>query len=182
MHLRRFLLGVLSLTCGATAAFCGGTVDDGWHGLTAGGDVDALAPLTAPNGVACGDFHAPITPAACGDAGVPAIDQECRKTLSAPEPLFVACAPSDDPNASNCVAFLPPSACIPGPQGDAYCHEFFRQFIRGSASFVARCEANVFSECRLVAQGECNGQFSNCADWQLCVARDAGWTCESPCQ
>ncbi len=183
MDLRRIVLGVLSLACGVAGAFCGGTVDDGWNGLTAGGDVDALAPLGSPNGVACGDFHAPITPAPCdGDAGATAMDQECQQSLPAPPPLGTGCAPLDR-NSSYCVAY-PPGAppCKAGPEGDAYCHEFFRQFIRGNASFVAQCPNHFPDTCQLVAQGECNGQFSRCAPWQLCVARDAGWTCESPCQ
>jgi hypothetical protein len=176
---------VLAVVPAVTSAFadCGGTVSDGWDGLSQGGDTDALAPLGTPSGSKCAGYDA----SAWSTRFPCATQTDCTAMTGALQPpewlLTVTCQHVGGTDASFCVGQdghgMPPCQ---GVEGSAYCRAWISQYVLGvTANQIAgQCdEAAGLGTCTFTA-GLCTSQFGMCND--ICVTRDGAPRCETPCE
>ena len=131
----RLRIVVWSVTAMGVVTSCGGVFDDGWSGLSEGGDVRLLHEA----GAACigADASAATTPPECSNVGEE--DPACAAWLQSMWPVgapFIAgCSgpvPLMDGGQHNvCTLKYAPPPCNYGPAGDKYCTAWFAQFYDG---------------------------------------------------
>lgn len=176
---------LVSLLYGALMlSVCGGQVDDGRGGLSQGGNIGDLPP-PGTEGASCTDYDAaaffPLDGPPCDSAS--GGDLDCVDWRSANFPKNwggqAICGAFD--GQTHCYANPPTTGCnADNPViANAFCRAWASQWLKGEGEVWAACKpAMPSASCNLQYESEC---FSK-GCYGLCVRRDAGWSCESPCQ
>jgi hypothetical protein len=168
-------------------------LDDGWGGLSAGGDVKLLQEA----GTACvahDPSAADAAPACEAGAGNP--DPACDAWLASiwphGAPVIAVCSSGwalpDGGHNDRCELIDHPARCVPGDVGDRYCNAWAAQFYAGTAVNGWACwprqvpDPVILGDADVCVQGPCeNGMQCNVADKQACVQSADGTSCAGYC-
>ena len=189
------LLTPCALAATVLLAGCNGKLDDGWGGLSAGGDVRLLQEA----GAACVGFDPDASgPAApwC-DAGLGNADP-CATRGSRPSSPWFALHHAlrgprvvpDGGEEQSCMLAEYPARCNEGDDGDRYCQAWAAQFYTEPGLAAWKCEHQlvpnpvIIEDVVLCAQtADCPGVSGGCVEPKSCVESAPGrYECRDMCR
>jgi hypothetical protein len=184
------MVGFVGAALGIPWSFhCGGTVDDGYDGLSKGGDLDALDPPNTPPGSRCAGYDAAawFSNPPCSSAGQASCEDSGVTPAGWPgascEPTYpdagLTCQGEDDMFGGTSISKL---FCVPGAEGDAFCRAWALQYVIDGTDVDVQCygEHTGAPYCTFTSSQCYQNLAAPCSD--MCVVRNGVPRCETPCE